>query len=64
MTLGTRGVLSEECVAFYVTDSQSWERVHASFSRGIRIGSVTDGLVRSFIPDTGNPQSNSSGAVR
>jgi len=47
----------------YVTDSQSGQRVNAPFRRGIRIGSVDDGIVRYFIPDTANPQSNSSGAV-
>ena len=47
----------------YVTDSQSGQRVNAPSQRGIRIGSVNDGIVRYFIPDTANPQSNSSGAV-
>jgi hypothetical protein len=37
--------------------------VNAPYRRGIRIGSVNDGIVRYFIPDTANPQSNSSGAV-
>src|SRR5262245_14940993 len=47
----------------YVTDSQSGQRVNAPYRRGIRIGSVNDGIVRYFIPDTANPQSNSCGAV-
>jgi sugar lactone lactonase YvrE len=47
----------------YVTDSQSGDKVNAPFKRGIRIGSVKDGVVRYFIPDSGNPNSNSSGAV-
>ena len=47
----------------YVTDSQSGQRVNAPYRRGIRIGSVDDGIVRYFIPDTANPESNSSGAV-
>jgi len=47
----------------YVTDSQSGQRVNAPYRRGIRIGSVNDGIVRYFIPDTANPESNSSGAV-
>jgi hypothetical protein len=37
--------------------------VNAPYRRGIRIGSVDDGIVRYFIPDTANPESNSSGAV-
>ena len=47
----------------YVTDSQSGERANAPFRRGVRVGSVKDGIVQYFIPDTANPQSNSSGAV-
>jgi sugar lactone lactonase YvrE len=47
----------------FVTDTQSGDRVNAPFKRGIRIGSVNDGIVRALIPDTANPRSNSSGAV-
>ena len=47
----------------YVTDSQSGQKVNAPLQERDPIGSIKDGIVRYFIPDTANPQSNSSGAV-
>jgi DNA-binding beta-propeller fold protein YncE len=34
----------------YATDSESTDRVHPGWSRGIRIGSMSDGRVRIFVP--------------
>ncbi len=34
----------------YTADSESTERVHPGWQRGIRIGSVKDGRVTTFIP--------------
>jgi hypothetical protein len=36
----------------YVSDSQSTEKVNPGFMQGIRIGSVKDGKVAAFIPET------------
>jgi DNA-binding beta-propeller fold protein YncE len=36
----------------YVADHQSDEKVNPGFTKGIRIGSVKDGTVTAFIPDT------------
>lgn len=35
----------------YVSDSQSNDKINPVSKRGIRIGSVKDGMVRAFIPD-------------
>ena len=37
----------------YVADHQSNEKVNPGFKRGVRIGSVRDGVVKSFIPGLG-----------
>ena len=34
----------------YTTDSESTERVHPGWLRGIRIGDLSDGKVTAFIP--------------
>ena len=39
----------------YTADSESSERVHPGWLRGIRIGSLTDGKVTTFIPAHTNP---------
>ena len=39
----------------YTADSESSERVHPGWQRGIRIGSLTDGKVTVFIPAHTNP---------
>jgi sugar lactone lactonase YvrE len=43
----------------YSTDSESNARRNQGWKRGIRIGSVTDGLVDTFIPDPEPDQDNS-----
>ena len=35
----------------YVSDNQSNDERHAGWQRGIRVGSVTDGVVTAFVPD-------------
>lgn len=45
----------------YVTDSQSNMALNPGFTRGLRIGSVIDGLVTAFIPHP-NPDPNSPAA--
>ena len=39
----------------YTADSESSERVHPGWQRGVRIGSLTDGKVTVFIPAHTNP---------
>jgi hypothetical protein len=41
----------------YTSDSESTERVHPGWQRGIRIGSLKDGKVTTFIPPHTTPNS-------
>jgi sugar lactone lactonase YvrE len=47
------GLFIDQHDTLYVADSQSGEKVNASFSPGIRIGSASDGRVTAFIRDPG-----------
>jgi DNA-binding beta-propeller fold protein YncE len=49
------GLFIDDNDMLYVADSQSDETINPGFAQGIRIGSVTDGVVREFIqgPDIG-----------
>ena len=61
------GITIDRNDVLYVTDSESHDRAgyghHPGWKRGIRIGSLKDGVVRDFIPDTDpNPNAgNTSG---
>jgi hypothetical protein len=51
------GIMIDQNDILYVTDSESRNAPgkyghHPGWKRGIRIGSVTDGIVTAFIPDT------------
>jgi len=46
----TSGLAIDKDDVIYTTDSESTERVHPGWMRGIRIGSLTDGKVTMFIP--------------
>src|SRR6185295_651750 len=51
------GIFISKDDTLYSTDSQSDEMTNPGVKRGIRIGSVKDGKVKSFIPDpSANPQ--------
>jgi len=60
------GIVIDRNDVLYVTDSESSEKNdytrHPGWKRGIRIGSVKDGIVTDFIPDTlRNPIASSGG---
>jgi DNA-binding beta-propeller fold protein YncE len=46
----TSGLVIDKNDVIYTTDSESTEKVHPGWQRGIRIGSVKDGKVTTFIP--------------
>jgi DNA-binding beta-propeller fold protein YncE len=46
----TSGLAIDKSDVIYTTDSESTERVHPGWQRGIRIGSLKDGRVTMFIP--------------
>ena len=46
----TSGLAIDKTDVIYTTDSESTEKVHPGWQRGIRIGSLTDGKVTIFIP--------------
>ena len=46
----TSGLAIDKNDVIYTTDSESTERVHPGWQRGVRIGSLKDGLVTIFIP--------------
>jgi len=51
------GIFIDANDTLYVADHQSNEKVNPGFKRGVRIGSVRDGVVKSFIPGFGtDPQ--------
>jgi len=53
----TSGLAIDANDVIYTADSESTERVHPGWRRGIRIGSLKDGKVTMFIPPHMNPNS-------
>jgi DNA-binding beta-propeller fold protein YncE len=53
----TSGLAIDRNDVIYTADSESTERVHPGWQRGIRIGSVKDGKVTMFIPPHMTPNS-------
>ena len=53
----TSGLAIDRNDVIYTTDSESTERVHPGWQRGIRIGSLKDGKVTIFIPPHATPSS-------
>ncbi|MEO8257541.1 MAG: hypothetical protein ABI868_09385 [Acidobacteriota bacterium] len=51
----TSGLAIDTNDVIYTADSESTERVHPGWQRGIRIGSLTDGKVTVFIPPHATP---------
>ena len=51
----TSGLAIDANDVIYTADSESNERVHPGWQRGIRIGSLKDGTVTSFIPPHATP---------
>jgi DNA-binding beta-propeller fold protein YncE len=58
----TSGLAIDKNDVIYTTDSESTEKVHPGWQRGIRIGSLRDGKVTMFIPPHMTPNS-SDGAM-
>jgi DNA-binding beta-propeller fold protein YncE len=58
----TSGLAIDRNDVIYTADSESTERVHPGWQRGIRIGSLKDGKVTMFIPPHATPNS-SDGAM-
>jgi len=56
------GIFIDRNDILYVTDNQSDAKTNPGGKRGVRIGSVNDGKVKTFIPGLGgNPESQSAG---
>src|SRR5215468_10734074 len=53
----TSGLAIDKNDVIYTSDSESTERVHPGWQRGIRIGSLKDGKVTMFIPPHATPNS-------
>ena len=53
----TSGLAIDTNDVIYTADSESTERVHPGWQRGIRIGSLADGKVTAFIPAHATPNS-------
>jgi DNA-binding beta-propeller fold protein YncE len=53
----TSGLAIDRSDVIYTADSESTERVHPGWQRGIRIGSLKDGKVTTFIPPHVTPAS-------
>jgi sugar lactone lactonase YvrE len=53
----TSGFAIDKNDVIYTTDSESTERVHPGWQRGIRTGSLKDGKVTMFIPPHMTPNS-------
>jgi DNA-binding beta-propeller fold protein YncE len=58
----TSGLAIDRNDVIYTADSESTERVHPGWQRGIRIGNLKDGKVTTFIPPHATPNS-SDGAM-
>jgi sugar lactone lactonase YvrE len=50
------GLYIDDNDTIYVADSQSSDTINPGFEQGIRIGSVSDGVVREFIPGANFPE--------
>jgi sugar lactone lactonase YvrE len=53
----TSGLAIDKSDVIYTADSESTERVHPGWQKGIRIGSLKDGKVMMFIPPHMTPNS-------
>ena len=53
----TSGLAIDKNDVIYTADSESTERVHPGWQRGIRIGSLKDGKVTTFVPPHTTPDS-------
>jgi sugar lactone lactonase YvrE len=53
----TSGLALDRNDVMYTADSESTERVHPGWQRGVRIGSLNDGKVTMFIPPHATPNS-------
>jgi DNA-binding beta-propeller fold protein YncE len=53
----TSGLAIDKDDLIYTADSESTEKVHPGWQRGIRIGSLTDGKVTTFVPPHMTPNS-------
>src|SRR5260221_7105176 len=53
----TSGLAVDKNDVIYTADSESTERVHPGWQRGIRIGSLRDGKVTTFVPPHPTPNS-------
>jgi len=53
----TSGLAIDKGDMIYTSDSEPTERVHPGWQRGIRIGSLKDGKVTTFIPPHMTPHS-------
>jgi hypothetical protein len=53
----TSGLTIDNNDVIYTTDSESTEKVHPGWQRGIRIGSLKDGKVTVFVPPHTTPNS-------
>jgi hypothetical protein len=53
----TSGLAIDRSDVIYTADSESTERVHPGWQRGIRIGSLKDGKVTLFVPPHMTPNS-------
>ena len=53
----TSGLAIDKNDVIYTTDSESTEKVHPGWQRGVRIGSLSDGKVTMFIPPHMTPNS-------
>jgi DNA-binding beta-propeller fold protein YncE len=51
----TSGLIIDNDDVIYTTDSESTEKVHPGWQRGLRIGSLKDGKVMTFIPPHAAP---------
>ena len=53
----TSGLAIDRNDVIYTADSESTERVHPGWQRGIRIGSLKDGKATTFVPPHATPNS-------
>jgi DNA-binding beta-propeller fold protein YncE len=58
----TSGLAIDKNDVIYTTDSESTEKVHPGWRRGIRIGSLKDGKVTAYIPPHVKPNSTDGAA--
>jgi sugar lactone lactonase YvrE len=53
----TSGLAIDRNDVIYTADSESTDRVHPGWQRGIRVGSLKDGKVTTFVPAHAAPNS-------